>query len=243
MKKLSLTLLLLLFAAVCVAQNSGQGMTPEYSSYATDAVDDNNQGIIYQTVVVDGTTQGSCYITNPCGPNGQTCTITIQSCVTAVHTPNICNTITSQYNGSAGGCTTGPSQNPFAYMSYTTTTSLQLLSDDTVSMDNTWSVVCSAIGAVGSGSDSRPPLAHCLGELQSGPDGTGTCFYLATCTTSATSYTEIQDYTLSLFRSHPNKICQQVTTNCPHEITSWEINIGPISKHTLSACADNGTVH
>lgn len=117
----SLFIALILFVATGAGQLQ-QTMVPQYAAYVSYSYDDTNN-LLYQTVLVDGTTTGGCTqtITVVCGPNGQTCTyqFTHQSCLTAVHTPTITNQL-----GNAGGTSTGPSVNPFSYLSYQTTTSL-----------------------------------------------------------------------------------------------------------------------
>jgi len=117
-------------------------MTPQYSSYTTWTTD----GVrIYQTVVVDGQTTGSCSYTYPCncdqyGCHAQ-CTGTYASCVGATHTPKINNVLDG-----IGGWSTGPSQNPFSYMSYQTTTSAVAPDGQLLSSQTEGTVTCSAIG-------------------------------------------------------------------------------------------------
>jgi hypothetical protein len=110
MRDLVLASLVICLAGCCCGQ-----MIPQYDSYATYSSDSHNN--FYQTIVVEGTTTGSCYYT--CGPNNQQCQFSW--CYTAMHTPKINNVI----NG-VGGWTTGPGVSPFSYISFQTTTSVQI---------------------------------------------------------------------------------------------------------------------
>lgn len=94
-----------------------QQMTPQYDSYATYSMDANLN--ISQTVVLEGTATGSCYVTVVCGPNGQQCTYPIAACSNATHTPSITNVV-----GSAGGTSYAAAVNAFSYISYQTTTTV-----------------------------------------------------------------------------------------------------------------------
>jgi hypothetical protein len=116
-------------------------MTPQYSSYASYTMDSSFN--VYQTVVVDGQTTGSCTYTYTCGQYGQQCTGTIPGCSTAVHTPSIYNVI-----GSVGGWSTGPGQSPWTYMSYQTTVSANVQPGQEVQGRWEGKVACSSAGTL-----------------------------------------------------------------------------------------------
>ncbi len=136
--------LILVLSPIGFAQVN-QTMLPNYDTYTTLSGDANNN--IYQTVVVEGTTTGSCTqtITVVCGPYGQTCTYTYtyQSCLTATHTPTITNKL-----GTAGGTTTGPAVSPFSWLSYQTTTVYHASPGQDVPSTTQASVVCSVVGPI-----------------------------------------------------------------------------------------------
>jgi hypothetical protein len=120
-----------------------QQMTPNYEMYVNYSIDEND--VISKTVVVDGTTVGSCTTTYTyiCGPNNQTCTRTetSQACLNAVHTPTISNFIDSQ-----GSTATGPAVPGFSYLSFQTTTEVAGQVDGEYNADSTASVFCSVAG-------------------------------------------------------------------------------------------------
>ena len=90
---------------------------PQYESSTTISGDANS--MIYVTVVVDGTTTGTC--THPCPPCGQWgCSTCNYPGCPGDHTPYIYNVL----NG-GGGWTTGPAVSMFGYMSYQVTSSTQ----------------------------------------------------------------------------------------------------------------------
>ena len=147
MKKVSLVIVCLLCAGTCLGQ-----MASDYDSYETYSLDDNYN--VYQTVVVDGTTTGSCYYWYGCGPHGQMCQGTWPNCLTALHTPGITNVI-----GGNGGSTTGTATNPFSYMSYQTTNSVQLQPGQSTSASIQGSVTCSTIGSFFAGPWKTPTIS------------------------------------------------------------------------------------
>lgn len=116
-------------------------MTPNYDTYTTLSLDENFN--VYQTVVVEGSTTGSCYFYYTCGPNGQRCQGTYPNCVGAVHTPKINNVI-----GAIGGWTTGPAAYPFSYLSYQTTNSVNLQPGQTAQSTVEGDVTCSSLGSI-----------------------------------------------------------------------------------------------
>ena len=137
--RVALTAILLLSAMTAYGQ-----MTPEYSSYTSWTTDGVN---IYQTVVVDGQTVGSCYYNYPCncdqyGCHSQ-CTGSYANCVGATHTPKINNVLDG-----IGGWSTGPSQDPFSYMSYQTTVSAPVAEGQLMPSQTEGEVICSGIGVL-----------------------------------------------------------------------------------------------
>jgi hypothetical protein len=117
-------------------------MTPQYSSYTSWTTD----GVkIYQTVLIDGQTVGSCTYTYPCncdqyGCHAQ-CTGTYANCVGATHTPKINNVLDG-----IGGWSTGSGQAPFTHMSYQTTVSAPVAAGQLLSSQTEGQVICSGIG-------------------------------------------------------------------------------------------------
>jgi len=96
-KKTMLILFLLVFAGTCMADYS-----PQYGSYFATTMDAD--GNVTQTVVVDGTTTGDCYL------NGGT--YYIPNCP-AEHSIDGYNAL-----GSVGGVLNGPYGDMFSYFSY-----------------------------------------------------------------------------------------------------------------------------
>lgn len=126
-------LLVVILAMACGSQAQ---MYARYDTYATYSLDANNN--VYQTVVVEGTTTGSCCFEACSG--GNCCN---SACFSAIHTPKIYNVV-----GGAGGWSTGPGIGPFAYMSYQTTTTVQANPGQTVQASWEGDVFCSAIGQI-----------------------------------------------------------------------------------------------
>ncbi len=142
---------------ICLAGYCWGQMTPQYDSYVTYSADSNNN--FYQTIVVEGTTTGSCNTTccqgSPYPPYYTCWSCPIQGCSTAVHT----GTITNVVNG-VGGTTTSPSYNPFSYMSYQTTTSVLIPPGGQVSNSCGTSVSCSVAGQFFASSSCFTPSSH-----------------------------------------------------------------------------------
>ena len=144
MKRLAIFLIVTTFAGACWGQ-----MTPKYDTYTTYSMDSNL--VIYQTVVVEGYTStptGSCNTTccqsSPYPPYYSCWTCPILGCVGSTHTPKVENVL-----GSMGGWSTGPPSDPFAYMSYQTTTSVQgQVGQGGIGSATDASVTCSVIGAI-----------------------------------------------------------------------------------------------
>jgi len=200
-------------------------MQPHYETYVSYNADAT---YLYSDVVVDGYTSQN-------GPSSG-CNISGSS-----HRPQIYHTLNGQ-----GGTYYGPSVYPLSYVSFDN--EQQAIADVNTDFfdDVTGTVQCSAVGTIFSSGffENRPALANCTGTLSAGPDSTGTCFYNAICGDRLRTYQEIQDFTLSLIRSYtPDPRCAAVTNWCPSGITSWEINIGVVSKHTISGCTDSGVPH
>jgi hypothetical protein len=130
---------LIAFSTSSVAQMQ---MKPRYNSYTTYVLD-TDTGVIYQTVVVDGYTQGTCTFTYVCGPNNQQCTGTYPGCTTSTHKSKIYNKI----NG-VGGWTYGPAVSPFTYSTYSTTNHAFLGSGETPDTDVESGVDCSQVGPI-----------------------------------------------------------------------------------------------
>jgi hypothetical protein len=172
MKKLFLMPLLAAFCASCWAQ----GMFPHYDSYTTYSMDSNLK--IYQTVVVEGYTAGSCnYV---CGPNNQQCTIA--GCSSAVHTPRINNVI-----GGVGGWSTGPASSPFSYLSYQTTTSVQGTAGHQDSASTEGDVLCSGLGLLfGSGGGGHVGASETNYTYAPPPSG-NVCAYNKNCPVGQTA--------------------------------------------------------
>jgi hypothetical protein len=108
-----------ILALVVVPMMMQAQMTPQYASYVSRTTDASNN--LHQTVVVDGQTTGSCYFTYTCGQYGQQCQGTYPGCVGSVHTPSIYNVLKG-----VGGWSTGSGQDPFTYMSYQTTVTVNV---------------------------------------------------------------------------------------------------------------------
>lgn len=120
-------------------------MNPQYSSYTTWTTDGTN---IYQTVVVEGQTTGSCSYTYTCncgtyGQGCQQCTGYYPGCVGATHTPKIDNFLDGN-----GGWSTGPSQDPFTYMSYQTTVSAPVAAGQLMPSQTEAEVICPSLGVI-----------------------------------------------------------------------------------------------
>ncbi|HEV7219858.1 MAG: hypothetical protein ACHP8A_03855 [Terriglobales bacterium] len=148
MRKLILASLVICLAGYCWGQ-----MNPQYDGYVTYSSDSSNN--FYQTVVVEGTTYGSCNTTccqgSPYPPYYTCWSCPIPGCAGATHTPSIENVV----NG-VGGWTTGPGSNPFSYMSYQTTTVVSIPPGGGASPLAEWEVTCSQIGVIGSGNGLTP---------------------------------------------------------------------------------------
>lgn len=132
MKSLLLMPLVLAVSASCWGQ-----MTPHYDTYTAYSLDSSLN--IYQTVVVEGYTSGSCFYT--CGPNNQQCEFSW--CSTATHTPQIYNVI-----GGSGGWSSGPASSPFSYMSYQTTALAQAQQGQVLDAKTAGNIICSVLGTL-----------------------------------------------------------------------------------------------
>jgi|GEM_PF-6261307 len=140
---------------ICLAGCCWGQMTPQFDSYATYSSDSNNN--LYQTIVVEGTTLGACTTTccqsSPYPPYYSCWSCQIPGCSSLIHTPKINNVI----NG-VGGWSTGPGVSPFSYISYQTTTSVQIPSGGQPSVSGESDVYCSGAGQLfGSGGT---PIQH-----------------------------------------------------------------------------------
>jgi hypothetical protein len=118
---------LFVFLISCGMACVGQDMVPQYNMYVSRSVDNN--GILSQTVIVDGYTSGNC-------SQGIIC-------VGMSHTASITNTL-----GAAGGTETDQPNSPVAYISYQTTTSVQVESLLDIQATAEGTVVCTSAGAI-----------------------------------------------------------------------------------------------
>lgn len=131
MRKALSLLLFVLMAAACWAQ----GPVANYSVYSTHSVNLSTM-VLTRTVVVSGTTTGSCYYIGPYGQQMQ-----IPNCSGAIHTPTICNKI-----GTAGTCTAGPVYAMFAQMSYQTTINTPIKTGVEYAASSVTTIACTAFG-------------------------------------------------------------------------------------------------
>ncbi len=122
MRILALVLCVLAFGRICLA-----GYSPQYDSYVTQAED--SYGNISQTVLVDGTTTGDCWL------NGGT--YYIPNCPSN-HDPGVTNTI-----GGVNGSGWGPSQDMFSYISYQTTVTIASTAGQSYQTSSEAEVYCS----------------------------------------------------------------------------------------------------
>jgi hypothetical protein len=161
-----------IFVGGCVAQT---GMTSNYETYAT-YLEDAVNGIVYQTVTVDGYATVNCYFTYVCGPNHQMCTGQYPNCVNATHTPQIYNVI-----GGHGGWSTGTTAGATSYISYQSTTQAPFTPGvDPGPSSFQGQVICSAIGGAiyssttGNGAFScNPPVTETSAFSQWNPIDVG----------------------------------------------------------------------
>lgn len=133
--------LVLIFAGQCAAQWSYS-----YDSYVTETPLDSN-GKLSQTVLVDGTTYGSCTTNNG--------TYWFPNCP-AYHQPGIHNVL-----GNGGGNYPGPSQDMFDYISYQQTVTIAATAGQAYTTQTEANVYCSAGGDIwDTGNGGGPVLAY-----------------------------------------------------------------------------------
>jgi hypothetical protein len=106
MKCLSYAFFVLLLAGIGFAQ-----MSPQYAEYSSMSYDPANH-ILSQTVIVEGSTVGGCYV--PCGPPQYHTTCPLPGCLDATHSSTIVNTLVAK-GVTYGGTTTSGGHYPFSY--------------------------------------------------------------------------------------------------------------------------------
>lgn len=181
MRRLAVVCFMLLLSHVADSQ-----MTPQYDMYTSYALDANLN--LSQTIVVEGYTStptGSCNTTccqgSPYPPYYTCWSCPIPGCSGSTHTPRIHNVL-----GSAGGWSTGPAYNPFAYMTYQTTTQYHMTEGQEVDAAVEGYVDCSVVGTFFSGFDFPRFGIRDSSYVYAGLSN-GRCSWIPTCTGTCSS--------------------------------------------------------
>ena len=197
MKTLKLLFFILVLTIGCLAQ----GPVPNYSTYLRQTVDANLN--LTQTVVLSGTTTGSCYYT--C----QTGQCQIPGCDGARHTPTVCNKL-----GTSGTCTTGPQYDMFVQMDYQTTITSVLTPGVTYQVNDSTSIACSFAGSnFGSGGGPSTVSIHLSAYIFAGLS-TGRCAWNPSCTGKCSSpHTTNTNQSGTCYTTGPYKQCFDLVVN------------------------------